>query len=56
MDYTEDNLKKLTVAHLKTICKSENITGYSKIAKPLLVQKILDRLSAQATTAGGPKV
>ena len=36
-DYT-----KLTVVQLKTLCKDRKITGYSKLSKPALVQKLVD--------------
>ncbi|KAJ7696042.1 hypothetical protein B0H17DRAFT_1054693 [Mycena rosella] len=47
---TEAELKKLTVAQLKTLCKEKKITGYSKLAKDVLIQKLLGTASAPTAT------
>lgn len=39
---TAEDLNKLTVPQLKAICKERKITGYSKLSKNAIVQKILD--------------
>jgi hypothetical protein len=39
MDYT--SLSKLNVAKLKEKCKELKITGYSKLSKPLLIERLL---------------
>ncbi|EPQ51018.1 hypothetical protein GLOTRDRAFT_133344 [Gloeophyllum trabeum ATCC 11539] len=38
---TTNELSKLTVAQLKALCKEKHISGYSKLTKPALIQKIL---------------
>ena len=40
--YTNDELKKMKVGELKTLCKSNNIKGYSKLKKNQLIEKILE--------------
>ncbi|KAJ7069896.1 hypothetical protein C8F01DRAFT_1016100 [Mycena amicta] len=47
---TEAELKKLTVAQLKTKCKERRIQGYSKLAKDALIQKLLGQTSPQVPT------
>ncbi|KAF5369567.1 hypothetical protein D9758_002578 [Tetrapyrgos nigripes] len=39
---TEAELSTLNLAQLKAICKEKNLTGYSKLAKPLIIRRILD--------------
>lgn len=36
------SLKKLTVPQLKALCKEQHITGYSKVPKDAIIQKLLD--------------
>ncbi|KAF8158305.1 hypothetical protein B0H34DRAFT_859112 [Crassisporium funariophilum] len=38
----EADLTKLTVSQLKLLCKEKKITGYSKLPKPGIIQKLLD--------------
>ncbi|KAJ6508939.1 hypothetical protein C8R45DRAFT_1170057, partial [Mycena sanguinolenta] len=38
---TEAELKKLTVSQLKALCKEQRISGYSKLAKDAIIQKLL---------------
>ncbi|KAF5389222.1 hypothetical protein D9757_003490 [Collybiopsis confluens] len=40
--YTLEELQKWTVNRLKAFCKDKKISGYSKLSKPSLIQKILD--------------
>ena len=53
----EGDLKKLTVPQLKAICKQRNITGYSKLQKSAIIQKLLpnhaDPSSASLTHVSG---
>ncbi|KZP31480.1 hypothetical protein FIBSPDRAFT_776099, partial [Athelia psychrophila] len=37
------DLSKLTVPQLKALCKERGISGYSKLSKPALLQKLADR-------------
>ncbi|KAF8895433.1 hypothetical protein BD779DRAFT_1499503 [Infundibulicybe gibba] len=41
MPLTPEELNKLTVPQLKTICKEKNITGYSKLSKDRIIQKLI---------------
>ncbi|KAI0669193.1 hypothetical protein C8Q78DRAFT_1042116 [Trametes maxima] len=41
-DNKSADLSKLTVAQLKALCKERKISGYSKLGKPALIQKLLD--------------
>lgn len=45
------HLTKLTVPQLKVLCKERKLTGYSKLAKPALLQKLAD--SDATTTCNG---
>ncbi|KAJ7134474.1 hypothetical protein C8R44DRAFT_610238, partial [Mycena epipterygia] len=47
---TEAELKKLTVPQLKVLCKEKRITGYSKLGKDAIIQKLL----GTAVTPSGP--
>ncbi|KAF7346173.1 hypothetical protein MSAN_01844100 [Mycena sanguinolenta] len=48
---TESELKKLTVSQLKALCKEQRISGYSKLAKDAIIQKLLAASSpTQLTT------
>ncbi|KAJ7784704.1 hypothetical protein B0H16DRAFT_1402773 [Mycena metata] len=38
---TESELKKLTVPQLKALCKEKRVTGYSKLGKDAIIQKLL---------------
>ncbi|KAJ7175735.1 hypothetical protein C8R46DRAFT_1249351 [Mycena filopes] len=38
---TETELKKLTVPQLKVLCKEKRVTGYSKLGKDGIIQKLL---------------
>lgn len=38
----ETELKKLTIPRLKLICKENNITGYSKLGKSYIIEKIVN--------------
>ena len=38
----ETELKKLTIPRLKFICKENNITGYSKLGKSYIIEKIVN--------------
>ncbi|KAJ7600948.1 hypothetical protein C8J56DRAFT_880527 [Mycena floridula] len=40
---TEEGLKKLTVPQLKALCKDRKVVGYSKLAKPGIIDKLLGR-------------
>ncbi|TFK52258.1 hypothetical protein OE88DRAFT_1678295 [Heliocybe sulcata] len=42
MATSTNDLNKLTVAQLKAICKEKGISGYSKLNKPALLQRIVD--------------
>ncbi|CAE6466382.1 unnamed protein product [Rhizoctonia solani] len=44
------SLSKLNVAKLKEKCKELKITGYSKLSKPLLIEKLLSIASKDGTT------
>lgn len=46
-----DQLTKLTIPQLKAICKEKHVVGYSKLAKPGIIQKLLDHL--KSGKAGG---
>ena len=35
------DLTKLTVPQLKALCKEQKLTGYSKLGKPALVEKLI---------------
>lgn len=48
MDETE--LKKLTVTQLKRMCKEKNITGYSKLGKSCIIEKLVNWQRSPATT------
>ena len=39
---TADDLKKLTVPQLKALCKEKRITGYSKLGKSAIIQKLIE--------------
>ena len=39
-DSTQNHLKKLTVQQLKALCKERRISGYSKLTKAALIQKL----------------
>jgi hypothetical protein len=43
------SLKKLTIPQLKALCKEQHITGYSKIPKNAIIQKLLDHLNLGST-------
>ena len=43
------SLKKLTVPQLKSLCKEKHITGYSKIPKDAIIQKLLDHQNLGST-------
>ena len=43
------SLKKLTVPQLKALCKEKHITGYSKIPKDAIIQKLLDHQNLGST-------
>ena len=47
------NLDKLTARELKNLCKARNITGYSKLPKAGVIEKILDWQKKQATQNAG---
>ena len=47
----EDDLKKLTVPQLKAICKQRNITGYSKLQKSAIIQKLLPSHADSSSTS-----
>ncbi|KAJ7645481.1 hypothetical protein DFH06DRAFT_1283250 [Mycena polygramma] len=47
---TESELKKLTVPQLKALCKEKKISGYSKLGKDAIVQKLLG-IATTATAA-----
>jgi hypothetical protein len=36
-----EDLEKLTVSRLRALCKEQGISGYSKLTKPLLIQKLV---------------
>ncbi|KAJ6512152.1 hypothetical protein C8R47DRAFT_1292101 [Mycena vitilis] len=46
---TESELKKLTVPQLKALCKEKKISGYSKLGKDAIVQKLLGIATVPAT-------
>lgn len=46
----EIDLKKLTVARLKLMCKERNITGYSKLGKSYIIEKLVNWQRSQAPT------
>ncbi|KAJ6584874.1 hypothetical protein B0H19DRAFT_1106977, partial [Mycena capillaripes] len=48
---TESELKKLTVPQLKALCKEKKITGYSKLGKDAIVQKLLGTASTTSIAA-----
>ena len=43
------SLKKLTVPQLKALCKENHITGYSKIPKDAIIQRLLDHQNLGST-------
>lgn len=43
------SLKKLTVPQLKVLCKEQHITGYSKIPKDAIIQKLLEHQNLGST-------
>lgn len=43
------SLKKLTVPQLKALCKEQHITGYSKLPKDAIIQKLLDHQNLGTT-------
>ncbi|KAJ7459732.1 hypothetical protein FB451DRAFT_1045665 [Mycena latifolia] len=47
---TEAELKKLTVPQLKALCKEKRITGYSKLGKDAIIQKLLGTASSAPST------
>ncbi|GBE83219.1 hypothetical protein SCP_0502660 [Sparassis crispa] len=55
-DSTAMSLQKLTVPQLKAICKERNITGYSKLGKSVLIQKLTDSGYVSNTAAGGAAI
>ncbi|KAJ8520832.1 hypothetical protein ONZ45_g2389 [Pleurotus djamor] len=56
-DISLESLKKLTVPQLKALCKERHISGYSKLSKTSLVQKILEsNCSGQGTTSAPESV
>ncbi|KAK7048247.1 hypothetical protein R3P38DRAFT_2868228 [Favolaschia claudopus] len=48
---TEDELKKLTVPQLKSLCKEKKITGYSKLAKDAIIQRLLASLPSSSSSS-----
>ncbi|CAE6498930.1 unnamed protein product [Rhizoctonia solani] len=46
------SLSKLNVAKLKEKCKELKITGYSKLSKPLLIEKLLSAASSTVAKGG----
>ena len=48
----ETELKKLTVVQLKHMCKEKNISGYSKLGKNYIIEKLVGWQRSQALTTG----
>ncbi|KAJ6557355.1 hypothetical protein DFH09DRAFT_986964 [Mycena vulgaris] len=48
---TEVELKKLTVPQLKALCKEKRITGYSKLGKDAIIQKLLGTAMSTASSS-----
>jgi len=53
-DFDSCDFSKLTVPHLKRLCKNR-VTGYSKLAKSALVQKLEEHRQGQASTVHLPR-
>lgn len=49
---TED-WKKLTVPQLKALCKDKKITGYSKLGKNALIQRLVEHVDTGSSNAVG---
>jgi hypothetical protein len=49
MSATTD-LKKLTVPQLKALCKDKKITGYSKLGKNAIIQKLVEHAGSSVTS------
>ena len=52
-DSRQNHLKKLTVQQLKALCKERRISGYSKLTKAVLIQRLTESdgpLSSQTST------
>ena len=47
----ETELKRLTVARLKLMCKEKNIAGYSKLGKNYIIEKLVNWQRSQAPAA-----
>lgn len=45
------DLSKLTVPQLKALCKERRITGYSKLSKAALLQRLAEVASPTKTTS-----
>src|SRR5262249_23434031 len=52
---TTSDLSKLTVSQLKQLCKERRITGYSKLSKNALIQKLADNNATRASVHGSQK-
>jgi hypothetical protein len=50
MSTTTEDLKKLTIPLLKALCKDRKITGYSKLGKNAIIQKLIEHSSGTVTT------
>jgi hypothetical protein len=50
MASTISDLQKLTVPQLKALCKERRITGYSKLGKAALLQKLIGLETSQSTS------
>jgi hypothetical protein len=46
MSTATENWKKLTVPQLRTLCKDKKITGYSKLGKGAIIQKLVEHASS----------
>lgn len=51
MDATSPKFSALTVPQLKALCKEKKITGYSKLGKAALIEKLTTHGSRTLTTA-----
>ena len=48
--YTQVELPTMTVAQLKALCKNQKISGYSKLGKQALIQKLVEKVQLPQQT------
>ena len=52
MSAASEDWKKLTVAKLKALCKDKKITGYSKLGKNAIIQKLVEHVGNSGNAVG----